>query len=171
MTTEINDRDERLQGRYAGFVSRLGGFLLDVLLAGVLYALAGQVVQFVGGAIGFEHLSAAEHPAVGRVLLAVWIFIYCAYPLSVNGRTVGMAAVGLRAVRADGSPIRTRDAVLRVLVTPLSFLLLFLGYWMVLFRRDRRALQDVIAGTAVVYAWDARAARLRFLARQPAGHS
>ena len=28
------------------------------------------------------------------------------------------------------------------------------------------ALHDLIAGTAVVYAWDARAARLRFLARQ-----
>jgi len=33
-------------------------------------------------------------------------------------------------------------------------------------QRERRALHDLIAGTAVVYAWDARAARLRFLARQ-----
>ncbi len=29
----------------------------------------------------------------------------------------------------------------------------------------RRALLDVIAGTAVIYSWDARAARLRFLSR------
>jgi hypothetical protein len=29
-----------------------------------------------------------------------------------------------------------------------------------------RAPHDLIAGTAVIYAWDARAARLRFLARQ-----
>ena len=28
--------------------------------------------------------------------------------------------------------------------------------------RHRRALHDVIAGTAVIYSWDARAARLRF---------
>lgn len=28
-----------------------------------------------------------------------------------------------------------------------------------------RALPDVIAGTAVIYSWDARAARLRFLSR------
>ena len=27
-------------------------------------------------------------------------------------------------------------------------------------------MHDLIAGTAVIYAWDARAARLRFLARQ-----
>ena len=38
-------------------------------------------------------------------------------------------------------------------------------------QREHRALYDVIAGTAVVYAWDARAARFRYLARQaePAG--
>ena len=33
-------------------------------------------------------------------------------------------------------------------------------------QRRHRALYDLIAGTVVVYAWDARAARLRFLARQ-----
>ena len=44
-------------------------------------------------------------------------------------------------------------------------------------QRERRALHDLIAGTAVIYEWDARAARLRFLAREaekpapPAGAS
>jgi len=33
--------------------------------------------------------------------------------------------------------------------------------------REHRALQDVLAGSAVVYDWDARTARLRFLARRP----
>jgi hypothetical protein len=33
-------------------------------------------------------------------------------------------------------------------------------------QREHRALHDLIAGTAVVYSWDARAARLRFLARE-----
>jgi hypothetical protein len=39
------------------------------------------------------------------------------------------------------------------------------------YQRDRRALNDYIAGTAVVYDWDARAARLRWIARKegPAG--
>ena len=36
----------------------------------------------------------------------------------------------------------------------------------ILVQRERRALHDLIAGTAVVHAWDARAARLRFLARE-----
>jgi hypothetical protein len=39
----------------------------------------------------------------------------------------------------------------------------------ILLGRDRRALHDVIAGTAVVYTWDARAARLGFLSRDSLG--
>ena len=48
----------------------------------------------------------------------------------------------------------------------LSFLLFCAGFLGILVQREHRALHDLIAGTAVVYAWDARAARLRFLARQ-----
>ena len=54
-----------------------------------------------------------------------------------------------------------------MLVFPLSFLFFGIGFLPILVRRDRHALQDLIADTAVVYAWDARAARLRLLARAP----
>jgi uncharacterized RDD family membrane protein YckC len=59
-----------------------------------------------------------------------------------------------------------RNAVLRTLALPLSFLTLGIGFIPIITGRHRRALHDRIAGTAVVYSWDARAARLRFLARQ-----
>ena len=49
---------------------------------------------------------------------------------------------------------------------PLSFLFLGLGFAGILLGDRRRALHDVIAGTAVIYSWDARAARLRFLSRE-----
>jgi len=41
-----------------------------------------------------------------------------------------------------------------------------LGFVGILMGNRRRALHDVIAGTAVIYSWDARAARLRFLSRR-----
>ena len=44
-----------------------------------------------------------------------------------------------------------------------------LGFVLILLRRDRRALHDLIASTAVVYAWDARAARLAQPGRCPFG--
>jgi uncharacterized RDD family membrane protein YckC len=63
--------------------------------------------------------------------------------------------------------LEPRRGIVRALVFPLSFLLCGLGFLGILVQREHRALHDLIAGTAVVYAWDARAARLRFLARQP----
>ena len=44
-----------------------------------------------------------------------------------------------------------------MLAFPLSFLLFGLGFLLILVQRERRALHDLIAGTAVVYDWDARA--------------
>ena len=55
---------------------------------------------------------------------------------------------------------------MRTLALPLSFLTLGIGFLPIVFGRTRQALHDRIAGTAVVYSWDARGARWRFLARQ-----
>ncbi len=76
-----------------------------------------------------------------------------------------MAFFGVRVVSEDGSYTSGRQAVIRTLALPLSFLLLGLGFVGILVGDRRRALHDVIAGTAVIYSWDARAARLRFLSR------
>ena len=53
----------------------------------------------------------------------------------------------MRAVRADGSDLDGRHAVIRVLALPLSFLLFGFGFLLILLRRDRRALHDLIART------------------------
>ena len=76
-----------------------------------------------------------------------------------------MALFGVRVVGDDGTYPTHRQAVVRALALPLSFLLLGLGFVGILLGDRRRALHDVIAGTAVIYSWDARAARLRFLTR------
>lgn len=165
-TTVSPDRDLHLQGHYAGIVSRLGGFVIDVLTILVVFAIAGQVFDYLVSTVLGDDFALSERPALSAIALVVWAFVYCAYPLSVAGRTFGMAAVGLQVVSKDGSPLRGRQAVVRVLVFPLSFLIFCFGFVLILLKRDRRALHDLIAGTAVVYAWDARSARLRFLARK-----
>ena len=90
------------------------------------------------------------------------MFIYFAYSWAASGRTAGMALFG---VRVDGTGVSGRRAVVRTLALPLSFLFLRLGFTGILLGDRRRALHDVIAGTAVIYSWDARAARLRYLSR------
>jgi uncharacterized RDD family membrane protein YckC len=66
-----------------------------------------------------------------------------------------MTLLGVQVVDRDGSEVSTRRGLVRTLVFPLSFLLLGIGFLGILFGRGRRALHDSIAGTAVVYAWDA----------------
>ena len=102
---------------------------------------------------------------VARAILAAWAFTYFAYGSAVSGSTPGMALLGVRVVRAGGTAAGARRAVARTAAFPLSFLLLGLGFAGILLGANRRALHDVIAGTAVIYSWDARAARLRFLSR------
>ena len=75
------------------------------------------------------------------------------------------ALLAVTMVAGDGTEAGPRRARVRTLAFRLSFLLLGLGFTGILFQRNRRALHDLIAGTAVVYAWDARAARLRYLDR------
>jgi len=96
------------------------------------------------------------------VAYAVWAFIYFASSWAASGRTAGMALFGVRVVRDDGTDASGRRAVAAL---PLSFLFLGLGFVGILLGNRRWALHDVIAGTAVIYSWDARAARLRFLSR------
>ena len=48
---------------------------------------------------------------------------------------------------------------------PLGFITFGLGFIGVITNREHQALYDRIAKTTVVYDWDARGARLRFLAR------
>lgn len=162
-------RDLELQGHYAGAVTRLAAYLIDSVTLSFLFALGATVFEFLVAEVLGIDFDVADAPVAATIALAVWSFLYFAVPLAASGRTFGSAILGLRVVRSDGRELDPGHAVIRVLVFPLSFLLFGVGFLIILVRHDRRALQDLIADTAVVYAWDARAARLRLLARAPAG--
>ena len=99
------------------------------------------------------------------VAYAVWAFIYFAHFWGLNGKTAGGALFGVQVVTNDGGDVSGRRAIGRALAFPLSFLILCLGFLGIFLGDQRRALHDLIAGTVVIYCWDARAARLRLLSR------
>jgi uncharacterized RDD family membrane protein YckC len=154
------------QGNYAGSVSRFLGYAIDLGASTVVFTLALAGVAFVIQVVTSHRVTWTRSDTLVAVLFVVWQFFYFGYSWAVASRSFGMYVLGLRVVRADGTEITPRQGVVRALVFPLSFLLLGLGFLGILLQRERRALHDLIAGTAVVYAWDARAARLRFLARE-----
>jgi uncharacterized RDD family membrane protein YckC len=78
-----------------------------------------------------------------------------------------MALFGVRVVTDDGADASGRRAVVRTLALPLSLLLLGLGFAGILLGNRRRALHDVIAGTAVIYSGRVAAVPVQGLIAQP----
>lgn len=156
-----------LIGHYAGGVTRLIAIALDLVITVVIFNLAISATDWLlARFVGVDVNPSGGSPA-WIVLLLAWQFVYFAYCWTLSGKTPAMALLGLRVVRGDGSDLERSRAALRALTLPLGAFLFGLGYIGIVFGRRRRALHDVIADTAVVYDFDARAARLRFLMRRP----
>ncbi len=156
---------ESLQGKYAGFASRFTAFAADIGISLGVFMLALAAISFAATVLTGSGITWHRGDLWVILAYAAWAFTYFAYSWAASGRTAGMALFGVRVVRDDGTAASGRRAVVRTLALPLSFLFLGLGFAGILLGDRRRALHDVIAGTAVIYSWDARAARLRFLSR------
>jgi uncharacterized RDD family membrane protein YckC len=166
VSAPVPARSVTAQGNYAGSVSRFLAYVIDLLVSSAVFALALGAISWVVHVVTGKQVSWNRQDILVVIFYVAWEFFYFGYSWAVSGRTFGMAVLGVLVVRADGAPAEPRRGVVRALVFPLSFLLLGFGFLGILVQRERRALHDLIAGTAVIYAWDARAARLRFLARE-----
>jgi uncharacterized RDD family membrane protein YckC len=154
------------QGHYAGSMSRLLAYGIDLAVSSGIFSLALAAISYVAKIVTGHEVSWNRENIVVVIVYVLWEFFYFGYSWAMSGRTFGMALLGIKVVQADGQLIQPRQGVVRSLAFPLSFLIFGLGFLGILVQREHRALHDLIAGTAVVYAWDARAARLRFLARE-----
>ena len=156
---------EDLQGHYAGFASRFLAFAVDAAIITAVAVLILAAVNFVASIVTGKSTNFSRHDTWVIIVYAAWAFIYFAYWWGLNGKTPGGSLFGVQVLTDDGRDVSGRRAIGRTLAFPLSFLILCLGFPGILLGDRRRALHDVIAGTVVVYSWDARAARLRFLSR------
>jgi uncharacterized RDD family membrane protein YckC len=146
----LEDGAEAVLGRPAG----LGWRALAVLADLVLFS--------VGSVIAFSPLLAARYllplgpratsflSGVGAALWAVFTFYYVLHGWGRRGCTLGLRLCGLRLLDwRHRSPIGYPRAFLRLVALLVTFLTLGLGYLLVPFRRDRKALHDLLAGTLV----------------------
>jgi uncharacterized RDD family membrane protein YckC len=149
----------QVSGRYSGPVSRLAAYAVDAVLMSVLFTTMLAAVTYA-----VDLVTDATLDADGSwwlvVIGSVWAFLYLWIGLAMAGRTVGMLLLGIKVVTRRGQPLSPRGAFVRVVTFPLSFLLLGLGFAGIVVGRERRALHDVAAGSAVVYDWGDRPAEL-----------
>ena len=154
------------QGNYAGAVTRLVAFAADIGASWGIFTLAIAGLGFAINLVTGKQVNLTSRQILALTAIIIWEFVYFAYQWALGGKTIGMALLGIRVVATDGDPITPKQAVIRTVTLPLSFLLFGLGFLGILLNKDRHALHDRLAKTVVVYSWDARAARLRWLAKQ-----
>jgi uncharacterized RDD family membrane protein YckC len=137
------------QGLRAGIASRLSSAAIDVVMVvlleiGLLIVVAGIRALFTG-TLEIE-LSNDE----SRVVLATLVLLaYLAYGWGLNGRTVGMVFMGLRAVGRDGSDLSPWRGFWRAVL----YLLFLPGILWALVSKRNASVQDLLLRTAVVYDW------------------
>jgi uncharacterized RDD family membrane protein YckC len=135
---------------YAGIATRALALAMDVALAQAIVFAGGAVLALVGSLAGNLELD-----TVGKVLAAIaWAVVVATYFIvfwTTAGRTPGMRVMGLRVVDPDGGHPGAVRATVRLIGLVLAVVPLFAGFLPVLVDDRRRALQDFLAGTVVLY--------------------
>ena len=157
----FSQRAVALQRHAAGSVSRFLAFLADQFVIGVLFAVGMALLSGATQVVLGTEINLDRNRFWVAATYAIWMFVYTAASLAATGQTIGKGVLGLLVIGADGGRLGGRKAALRTLVFPISFLGFGIGCLLGLFRRDRRELHDLLASTAVIYAWDAETASLR----------
>ena len=129
-------------GPRAGFGARLGAYLLD----GIIIGVAGGIVFFALAAIS---------DVLGIIGYLIWLvggiayFVY--FEGGETGQTLGKKALNIRVINADtGGQVGYGKAFLRYIARILSSFLFCLGYFWMLWDREKQCWHDKIAGTFVV---------------------
>jgi uncharacterized RDD family membrane protein YckC len=138
--------EPRREMDYAGFWIRFAAKFID----GVIVGVPGYAVQFGSMAL-------FQDPEVATVVMLVgWLISFSlqiAYSTWMNGKfgaTVGKMACGLRVVTPTGGKISYGLACGRFFAELVSAMVFYIGYIMVGFDEEKRALHDRICNTRVV---------------------
>ena len=154
-----------IQGCFCGIMSKGLAILVDSLLVTCSFA---AMLIFV--TLGWQTLTKSDNRAEinrqdNRYTLAAyavyWFMYFWFWTVAVH-RTVGMAIVGLKVVDAQsGQSITVTQGLVRTALLPLSAVFAMLLAVVGLLRHDGRMVHDVVAGTGIVYKWNAAMGRFR----------
>ena len=139
---------------YGGFATRGLALAVDAALV-LMIALTGIAVIGLVVSLVWKPRPAV---AVGTFIAIATLLVELAYFVgfwSTAGQTPGMRLMHLRVIDRTGSAPGFGRSLLRLVGLGLAILLLFTGFLPALVDDRRRALQDFLAGTVVVYDEDA----------------
>jgi uncharacterized RDD family membrane protein YckC/Tfp pilus assembly protein PilE len=153
-STRSFDRTEIV---YAGFARRFAALFVD----GLILAIPSFLLSFVLG-IAFailmqgsdSHTMFIAQTAFGTILGLILRAAYFSVMESSKGQgTIGKRAFGIKVTNEAGGRLTFMQALGRWFAAGLSYLTLYVGFFMAGFTDRKRALHDMVAGTLVVDRW------------------
>ncbi len=119
-----------------GFSERLFAYNIDITILIILFILVSFMVE--------------SNSILYSICMSVVTLYYTLFESSKRQGTPGKIYHKLKVINENGTRISVLKAFLRVLLKYVSILLLFLGIFMIYFRKDRKSLHDIILKTQVV---------------------
>lgn len=144
--------DSPLNGRAAGFVTRLLAYVMDAVIVAGMIALGGWIAVLLDNLLDtFGIETRAALAAIYVFVIPVIAALYYVVFWSLTGRTVGKWFMGLKVVNPDGHPPSIGRSFARLFGYLVSAVVFWLGYVWVLVDPQRKAWHDHMANTFVVY--------------------
>ncbi|MCZ7671011.1 MAG: RDD family protein [Chloroflexi bacterium] len=113
-------KSHTLQGHYAGFITRLFAFMIDILLVVIMLGVVSFslsliwrffdlipniVTDLVGSPERITAAYKAALPTITPIVSIVLVFAYFIFFWMSSGQTVGKALMGVRVVSVNGSAV------------------------------------------------------------------
>jgi uncharacterized RDD family membrane protein YckC len=143
-------------GQYAGFVTRLVAFVIDLIVVTLIVTMGGALIRLVETLLENIYLlrpGALTETVTSVVSVALGVGLFVAYYIGFwlgAGQTPGKRIMGVRIVRTDGGRVLLANVVRRFVGYWLSSIL-FLGFLWILVDNQRQAWHDTLSGTIVIY--------------------
>ena len=123
-----------------GFGTRFVAFIIDAILLGVV----NQIVASIFGGGDPTRVSGLTTLIGIAYIVGLWTYW--------GGQTIGKKAMGIKIVKADGTPFGLVPAIIRYVGYIVSAVVILLGFIWILFDPNKQGWHDKIAGTYVVKA-------------------
>ncbi len=143
-------RPPRTDPPYGGLASRGIALTADAALVHLIFLGAAAMVGLLASLFGSIRPQWLV-PTLAGIGWALTVVIYFVTFWTTVGQTPGMRLMGLRLVTPGGGSPSVLRSIVRLVGLALAFVLLLLGFLPVLVDDRRRALQDFLAGTTVLY--------------------
>ena len=146
-----------LQGRTAGFITRLLAYVVDVAIVAGILSIGGWLAVLVDTIFENMGLDPRIDVATIYVFMIPWIIgFYFVLFWALTGRTIGKWFMGLKIIGENGRPPNIGRSLIRLIGYGLSAIVFWMGYVWVVIDDERQAWHDHMAKTWVVYDYERR---------------